>query len=87
MSINDFSTNFAPGNNFFMHVNENWINSNPIPDEFSRWGTFTVLQETNNKYVKEIVESIYPESSEFNKFSILYNQGLNVKARKKKKKY
>ena len=85
MNINDFSTNFTPGDNFFMYVNENWINSNPIPDEFSRWGTFTVLQETNNKYVKEIVESIYPESSEFNKFSILYNQGLNVKARKKKR--
>ena len=51
MNINDFSTNFTPGDNFFMYVNENWINSNPIPDEFSRWGTFTVLQETNNKYV------------------------------------
>ena len=40
-----------------------------------------VLQELNNKRVKDIVESSYPEGSEFNKFSILYNQGLNEEAR------
>jgi putative endopeptidase len=76
-----FSPNFAPGNNFFMYVNENWINTNPIPNDFSRWGSFTVLQELNNKRVKDIVESSYPEGSEFNKFSILYNQGLDESSR------
>ena len=85
MSINKFSTKFTPGNNFFMYVNENWINSNPIPAEFSRWGTFSVLQETNDKRVKKIVETTYPENSKFNKFSILYNQGLESKAREKKR--
>jgi putative endopeptidase len=77
-----FSPNFAPGNNFFMYVNENWIKTNPIPNDFSRWGSFTVLQELNNKRVKDIVESSYPEDSEFNKFSILYSQGIDDEARK-----
>ena len=85
MSINKFSTKFTPGNNFFMYVNENWINSNPIPAEFSKWGTFSVLQEKNNKRVKKIVETTYPENSKFNKFSILYNQGLESKTREKKR--
>ena len=29
----------------------------------------TILQELNNKRVKDIVESSYPEGSDFNKFS------------------
>jgi putative endopeptidase len=76
-----FSPTHTPGNNFFLYVNENWISNNPIPNDFSRWGSFTILQELNNQRVKNIVESSYPEGSDFNKFSILYEQGLNEKSR------
>jgi len=77
-----FSTDHQPGNNFFMYVNEKWLESNPIPNDFSDWGSFSVLEEMNNEHVKDIVETQYPEGSDFNKFNILYNQGLDEKTRK-----
>lgn len=78
----NFSTDHKPGNNFFMYVNEKWLESNPIPNDFSDWGSFSVLEEINNENVKDIVETQYPEGSDFNKFNILYNQGLDEKTRK-----
>ena len=78
----NFSTDHKPGNNFFMYVNEKWLESNPIPNDFSDWGSFSVLEEINNEHVKDIVETQYPEGSDFNKFNILYNQGLDEKTRK-----
>lgn len=77
-----FSTDHQPANNFFMYVNEKWLESNPIPNDFSDWGSFSVLEEMNNENVKDIVETQYPEGSDFNKFNILYNQGLDEKTRK-----
>ena len=76
-----FSTDYDPGNNFFMYVNEKWFECNPIPNDFSNWGSFSVLEEMNNDNVKDIVETQYSEDSEFNKFNILYNQGLDEKSR------
>jgi len=75
---------FTPGDNFFMYVNDKWIKSksNYIPDDLSSLSHFTILQDLNNKRVKEIVEDSYPNDSDFNKFSILYKQGIDEKTRK-----
>jgi putative endopeptidase len=41
---------------FYQYANGNWLKNNPIPPEFSRWGSFSELAEKNNLVVKEILE-------------------------------
>lgn len=84
MSLSDtvFSEEFKPSDNFYYWVNKHWIDNNPIPNEFSRWGSFVVLSETNNERIKQIVESQYSKDSVYNKFHLLYKQGMNEERRK-----
>ena len=77
-----FSTTVSPADNFFLYVNQNWLDNNPIPSDFNRWGSFNILDELNKERVKKILEETYPKDSDYNKFSILYNQGLDIESRK-----
>ena len=73
---------FTPKNDFFMYVNKEWLDSNPIPEEYSRWGQFNILGELNKKRVRELVEKS-PESytHESKLVSVLYQQGMDIETR------
>ena len=49
--------NVNPGNDFYDFATKGWRNSNPIPDDYTRYGSFDMLIEENNKRVREIVEN------------------------------
>ena len=38
-------TSIDPGDDFFAYANSKWLNANPLPPEFSRYGAFTLLAE------------------------------------------
>ena len=44
------------GDDFYRHVSGKWINTFEIPDEFSSYGSFTVLFERSEDRVKKIIE-------------------------------
>lgn len=46
----------APGDDFYQHVSGKWIDTFQIPDEFSSYGSFTVLVERSEDRVKKIIE-------------------------------
>ncbi|HET7675851.1 MAG TPA: M13 family metallopeptidase, partial [Gammaproteobacteria bacterium] len=46
----------SPADNFFEYANGGWQKNNPIPAEYSRWGTFNVLQIQNQQIIKGILE-------------------------------
>jgi putative endopeptidase len=46
-----------PCEDFYQFINGNWIKENPVPPAYSRWGTFQILQEENQKTLREILES------------------------------
>lgn len=50
--------NIKPGDDFFRYANGAWMKSNPIPDEYSRWGSFNILQELNNDNLKALVDEV-----------------------------
>lgn len=64
--------------NFFKSVNFNWLESNPIPNEHTRWNNFMVLRETNQSRLKEILES-HNSTEEQKKLNILWNKGNDSK--------
>src|SRR5260370_18248872 len=54
----NFDDAVKPGDDFFQYVNGNWIRRNPMPAEFSRWGSFSQLHDDNLLALKEIVEGL-----------------------------
>ncbi len=46
----------SPRQNFYMFANGGWLKNNPIPPEFSRWGSFTELYDRNINILRDIAE-------------------------------
>jgi putative endopeptidase len=45
-----------PGDDFYQYANGGWLEHNPIPPEYSRWGAFQELIERNYTTLREILE-------------------------------
>ncbi len=45
-----------PGNDFYEYATRGWQRANPIPDDYSRYGAFEVLRNTNLERTREIAE-------------------------------
>src|SRR4051812_19207322 len=56
IDVSNFDTSVKPGENFYLHVNGNWIKRNPIPPEYSRWGAFPQLRDDNLTALREILD-------------------------------
>ena len=50
----DMSVN--PGDDFFAYANGGWMARNPIPDDYSRYGAFEVLRNTNLERTRDIAQ-------------------------------
>lgn len=51
----DFSV--RPGDDFYDYATLGWRRENPIPDDYTRYGVFEVLQDKNLNRVREIAEN------------------------------
>ena len=58
IDITNLDTSVAPGNNFFQYANGGWLEKNPIPEEYSRYGAFEVLAKKNEKEIKGLIEEL-----------------------------
>ncbi|MEM9312773.1 MAG: M13 family metallopeptidase N-terminal domain-containing protein, partial [Pseudomonadota bacterium] len=52
------SSTIAPGDDFFGYVNQDWLDANPLPSEFSRFGAFTLLGEKSTSDVKTLMDEL-----------------------------
>jgi putative endopeptidase len=52
----NMDTTVSPAINFYEYADGNWLKNNPVPAEYSRWGTFEILTEENYKILKNILE-------------------------------
>lgn len=48
--------NVDPGDDFYRHINAGWLDTFEIPEEFSSYGSFTVLFERSEERVRTIIE-------------------------------
>ena len=58
LALDDIDETVRPGDDFYAYVNGDWLKSYVIPDEYSSYGSFTVLAERSEERLKEIVESL-----------------------------
>jgi len=54
--LKGMDTTANPTQNFYQYAVGNWVKNNPIPGEYSYWGSFSILAEKNYKVLKGILE-------------------------------
>jgi putative endopeptidase len=74
----------SPGDDFFRYANGTWLDSNEIPSDRTRWGTFDMLREKSDHDVRTIIEEVAlaggaPGSNQ-QKIADYYNAFLNQDA-------
>jgi putative endopeptidase len=47
-----------PGDDFFKYANGGWLKANPIPEEYSRYGAFEVLDKKSKEQIKDIINEV-----------------------------
>lgn len=57
----NLDTTVSPQQNFYLYANGGWLKKNPIPPEYSRWGSFTELFDRNMTQLHGIVDSAVAE--------------------------
>ena len=58
VDLSNFDKSVLPGDDFFRFVNGSWLVNNPIPDDFSRYGSFEQLTEQNEAKLFELITEI-----------------------------
>jgi putative endopeptidase len=55
--------NVSPGEDFYRFACGGWLEANPLPDDFSCYGTFDELAEQNRCRLKEIIDDIITQDN------------------------
>ncbi|HAJ98717.1 MAG TPA: peptidase M13 [Bacteroidales bacterium] len=79
----DFTVN--PGDDFFRFANGGWLVANPIPDEYSRYGSFEQLRKLNDSQLQELISQIQADTealkgSNRQKIRDFYNSAMDTVA-------
>ena len=57
LDVTNIDKSVSPAEDFFSFANGAWCKANPVPGEYSRWGSFEQLAEENMKVLREILDA------------------------------
>lgn len=88
INLDYLDTSIKPGQDFFRYVNGKWLDTNPIPDDRTRWGSFDELRENTDKDVQAILDKAvasgkYANGTDQNKAIDIYLTIMDTVARNK----
>ena len=52
------SPSVDPGDDFFAYANKKWLDANPLPPEYARFGAFNLLREKSTSDVKAVIDQL-----------------------------
>lgn len=58
IDLANMDSTYLPGTDFYMYATGGWQKAHPLTAEYSRFGSFDVLQENNNKQLRAIIDSV-----------------------------
>ena len=71
----------SPGTDFYDYACGGWMKNNPLPPQYSRFGTFDQLSENSREQVKSLVQHLsetnQPKGSIGQKVKDLYEMGMD----------
>ena len=56
IDITNFDTSVAPSEDFYRYATGGWQQKNPLKPEYSRFGSFDILNENNQKRLKRLAD-------------------------------
>ncbi len=56
IDLTNFDTSVSPADDFYRYANGGWIDANPVPPEYSRWGAFSEVNERNEEILHRLME-------------------------------
>ena len=71
IKLENMDVSVNPGKDFYDYATLGWRKNNPLPNDYTRYGSFEALDEENNKRVREIVEN------DNGKVGLLYKIAMN----------
>ena len=81
IDLANLDSTYLPGTDFYMFATGGWQKAHPLTDEYSRYGSFDVLQENNNKQLRELIEGVAAQQNEkgsvAQKIADLYNSAMD----------
>ena len=76
-----------PGQDFYRFSCGGWLRSNPLPDDFSSYGTYDELAELNRRQLKDLIDGILAQDnapgSDAARIAALYNLVMDTERRDK----
>lgn len=64
IQLANLDTTALPGTDFYRYACGGWVKANPIPPEYSQYGSFTILSENNRKQIQGLIEELAAEEHE-----------------------
>ena len=77
----DMDMSVRPGDDFYQYAGGGWLKANPMKPEYSSYGVFNDLAETNRKQIRDLFENLSKEKHAFGsvgqKVADLYNMAMD----------
>ena len=58
IDLANLDTTALPGTDFYQYACGGWMKNHPLTDEYSQYGSFTVLAENNRKQMQGLIEEL-----------------------------
>lgn len=83
INLQDFDTSIRPQDDFYHYAIGGWLKSNPIPEDESYWGSFTILRLENNKRLKGLLEDLQQRNTSelpnnFQKLKLYFESAIDA---------
>lgn len=84
VDLKNMDLTVKPGDDFFQYTSGGWLRNNPVPDDKTQYGSFTVLADQNQKQLKALIleaaETDASKGSIAQKIGDFYNSGMDTTA-------
>ena len=81
IDLANFDTETAPEADFYQYATGGWQKNNPLKPEYSRYGSFDLLRDNNEKRINDLFAEMTTRKTEpgsvEQKISDLYTMGLD----------
>ena len=64
IKLENMDMSAQPGTDFYQYACGGWMKNNPLRPEFSRYGSFDVVAEENQKRIREVIEELAAQPQE-----------------------